>query len=211
MATLNTTQTTRPGWLRVSREKKFDQAIDPAYALVTLILTCARTTSAPVKASATPGGNTEPNAVAYIRPGSTACSGDTPCDSASQASSDPANSFSIPGPIQPGPAARTATHQRQLSPGFGLARNRRKSTCSPTCAISDMMTEAAAPNGSRANAGTPAASKCVQPAQSTRPKAMRANGARFSTIQAGCVQRWNRPITRMPLITMGMTMRAAAM
>ncbi len=30
MATLNTSQTTRPGWLWVSREKKFDHAIDPA-------------------------------------------------------------------------------------------------------------------------------------------------------------------------------------
>ena len=28
--TLNTSQTTRPGWLCVSREKKFDQAIEPA-------------------------------------------------------------------------------------------------------------------------------------------------------------------------------------
>jgi hypothetical protein len=27
---LNTTQTTRPGWLWVRREKKFDQAIEPA-------------------------------------------------------------------------------------------------------------------------------------------------------------------------------------
>ena len=30
MATLNTSQTTRPGWLWVRREKKFDQAIEPA-------------------------------------------------------------------------------------------------------------------------------------------------------------------------------------
>ena len=30
IATLNTTQTTRPGWLCVRREKKFDQAIEPA-------------------------------------------------------------------------------------------------------------------------------------------------------------------------------------
>jgi hypothetical protein len=28
--TLNTSQTTRPGWLWVRREKKFDQAIEPA-------------------------------------------------------------------------------------------------------------------------------------------------------------------------------------
>ncbi len=28
--TLNTSQTTRPGWLWVSREKKFDHASDPA-------------------------------------------------------------------------------------------------------------------------------------------------------------------------------------
>ena len=30
MVTLNTSHTTRPGWLWVSREKKFDQAIEPA-------------------------------------------------------------------------------------------------------------------------------------------------------------------------------------
>ncbi len=30
MATLNTSHTTRPGWLWVSREKKFDHAIEPA-------------------------------------------------------------------------------------------------------------------------------------------------------------------------------------
>ena len=30
MTTLKTTQTTRPGWLRVRREKKFDHAIEPA-------------------------------------------------------------------------------------------------------------------------------------------------------------------------------------
>jgi hypothetical protein len=36
--TLNTSHTTRPGWLCVSRAKKFDHAIEPAYAFVTLIL-----------------------------------------------------------------------------------------------------------------------------------------------------------------------------
>ena len=30
MAVLNTSQTTRPGWLCVRREKKFDQASEPA-------------------------------------------------------------------------------------------------------------------------------------------------------------------------------------
>ena len=30
MATLKTSQTTRPGWLWVRREKKFDQAMEPA-------------------------------------------------------------------------------------------------------------------------------------------------------------------------------------
>ena len=30
IGTLNTSQTTRPGWLWVRREKKFDQAIEPA-------------------------------------------------------------------------------------------------------------------------------------------------------------------------------------
>ncbi len=30
MTTLNTIQTTRPGWLRVMRAKKLDQASDPA-------------------------------------------------------------------------------------------------------------------------------------------------------------------------------------
>src|SRR5690606_6509153 len=38
MKVLNTTQTTRPGWLCVRREKKLLQASEPAYALVTLIL-----------------------------------------------------------------------------------------------------------------------------------------------------------------------------
>jgi len=40
IATLNINHTTRPGWLWVRREKKLDQAIDPAYAFVTLILIC---------------------------------------------------------------------------------------------------------------------------------------------------------------------------
>ena len=30
IVTLKTSQTTRPGWLWVSREKKFDHAIEPA-------------------------------------------------------------------------------------------------------------------------------------------------------------------------------------
>ncbi len=30
ITTLNTSQTTRPGWLRVMREKKLDQASEPA-------------------------------------------------------------------------------------------------------------------------------------------------------------------------------------
>ena len=51
---LNTTHTTRPGWLCVMREKKLDQANDPAYALVTLILSCEITTNSAVAATAQP-------------------------------------------------------------------------------------------------------------------------------------------------------------
>ena len=54
MSVLNTTHTTRPGWLWVRREKKLLQANDPAYALVTLILSCDTTTNTAVTATAAP-------------------------------------------------------------------------------------------------------------------------------------------------------------
>ena len=52
MATLKTSQTTRPGWLWVRREKKLLHASEPAYALVTLILICDNTTNAVAVANA---------------------------------------------------------------------------------------------------------------------------------------------------------------
>src|SRR5690606_26304655 len=54
MNVLNTTQTTRPGWLCVRREKKLLHASEPAYALVTLILSCETTTNSAVAATAQP-------------------------------------------------------------------------------------------------------------------------------------------------------------
>ncbi|MDT4855663.1 hypothetical protein FQZ97_900260 [compost metagenome] len=54
MKVLKTTQTTRPGWLCVAREKKLDQASEPAYALVTLIFSCDTTTNSAVAATAHP-------------------------------------------------------------------------------------------------------------------------------------------------------------
>ena len=61
MRVLNTIQTTRPGWLCVSRAKKFDHASEPAYALVTLIFICDTMTSSAVAAMAQVSGcNTWP-------------------------------------------------------------------------------------------------------------------------------------------------------
>ncbi len=54
ISVLNTTHTTRPGWLCVMREKKLLQASEPAYALVTLILSCDSTTNSAVAATAQP-------------------------------------------------------------------------------------------------------------------------------------------------------------
>src|ERR1700722_17655239 len=80
IATLKTSHTTRPGWLWVSREKKFDHAIEPAYALVTLILTWEMMTKVQVKASATCGDeNTFAKATRYIWVGSAALSIGTRC------------------------------------------------------------------------------------------------------------------------------------
>ena len=53
--TLNTNHTTRPGWLWVSRAKKLDQASEPAYALVRLILTCDTTMNSVVMPSTQAG------------------------------------------------------------------------------------------------------------------------------------------------------------
>ena len=51
ISTLNTSHTTRPGWLCVSRAKKLDQASEPAYALVRLIFTCDTSTNSTVAPS----------------------------------------------------------------------------------------------------------------------------------------------------------------
>src|SRR5450756_1733327 len=67
IAVLNATHTTRPGWLCVSRAKKFDHASEPAYALVTLILSCDNTTNTAVAATASAGRlNTVSQAARYI-------------------------------------------------------------------------------------------------------------------------------------------------
>ena len=54
ISVLNTTHTTRPGWLCVTRAKKLLQAREPAYAFVTLILSWLTTTSSTVALSAQP-------------------------------------------------------------------------------------------------------------------------------------------------------------
>ena len=54
ISVLNTIHTTRPGWLCVSRAKKFDQASEPAYAFVTLIFSCETNTNNAVAATAKP-------------------------------------------------------------------------------------------------------------------------------------------------------------
>jgi hypothetical protein len=55
ISTLKTSQTTRPGWLWVRRAKKLDQASEPAYALVRLILICDTSTNSVVAPRIQPG------------------------------------------------------------------------------------------------------------------------------------------------------------
>src|SRR5258706_12325530 len=69
-------------------------------------------TKVQVKASATCGDeNTFPNATRYIWGGSAALSTGTRWRTARYGRKEPARSFSSPGMIQPGPAAREAVHQ----------------------------------------------------------------------------------------------------
>ena len=65
-----------------------------------------------------------------------------------KARNEPASSLSMPGTIQPGPAASSAVHQAAGRPASRGGRKRRKSTCSPICAISENTTVEAAPNSS---------------------------------------------------------------
>ena len=109
-------------------------------------------TNAPVNASASSGDEkTYWNATRYICVGSAAFSGGIRFWIARNARNEPASILSTPGTIQPGPADSEAAHQRH--PGFAsrAGRKRRKSTCSPICAISEKTTVEAVPNSRRLN------------------------------------------------------------
>ena len=87
-------------------------------------------------------------------------------------------------------------------------RNRRKSTCSPICAISENTTVAAVPNSTRSNSAHRRSrpgkvGPCVE---RLRPaNAMKTKGRRCSTIQTGCVHSCSRLMKVMPWVTNGMT------
>ena len=154
-------------------------------------------------------GRIAAKAVRYITAGCTARAVGSPERMASQARKEPANIFTIPGRIQPGPAPITASHQRQRRPGSAGGMKRRKSTCSPTCAISETTTEAQAPKERRVKppASPPKATHCPS---GRLPRAARARkGSRFSVIHTGCVQRWKRLMKAMPCVTIGITATAA--
>ncbi len=140
----------------VSRAKKFDHAMDPAYAFVTLIFSCDTTTNNAVIASTVAGDDsTWPKATRYICVGSPACSGLTSWRIARNARKEPASSFSTPRMIQPGPADSSAAHQRARPVSRCGGRKRRKSTCSPICTISENTTAEAAPKSARLKLPSP--------------------------------------------------------
>src|SRR5712671_7701005 len=112
-------------------------------------------TKAPVNTSAAVGEETTYwKATRYICVGSVARCAGTRYSIARKARNDPASCLSAPRTIQPGPAARFANHQaRPCAARAGWKR--RKSTCSPICAINENTTVEAAPNNTRLNAGAP--------------------------------------------------------
>ena len=87
----------------------------------------------------------------------------------------------------------SATHQPRVPASPRAGRKRRKSTCSPICAISENTTVEAAPNRTRLNelavSARAALRSCVQPSNDAlSAAAMKRNGMRCSTIHIGCVQ-----------------------
>src|SRR5690606_24052468 len=109
--TLNTSQTTRPGWLCVRREKKFDHAIEPAYAFVTLILSWQTMTKMPMRMSAKVGELTVSlKASRYISVGSSAWAAGIPWRKARNAKNEPASNLKAPRKTHPGPVPTTASH-----------------------------------------------------------------------------------------------------
>ena len=61
----------------------------------------------------------------------------------------------MPGTIHPGPATSTAVHQRTRFSFVFSGKKRRKSTCSPTCTMSENATVDAMPKASQWNSLSP--------------------------------------------------------
>ena len=138
--------TTRPGWLCVKREKKFDQAIDPAYAFVTFIFICEIITNVAVtKAAIQEDANTKLNAVWYMKLGSVAISTGIKNFKHTKSKNEPTNIFNPPTNIQPGPALKREIHQAFAFRFVLGGKKRRKSTCSPIWADNENSTAEAAP------------------------------------------------------------------
>ena len=159
-------------------------------------------TKAPVNASASSGEeNTYWNATRYICVGSAAFSRrDQVLDREKRqerarqhlqhAGHDPARARrQIGGPPAPAPASASRG-----------GRKRRKSTCSPICAISENTTVAAVPNSTRLNVARLASASretaSIRRTSAVASKAMKTNGSRCSTSQTGCVHSCNRLMKR---------------
>ena len=95
------------------------------------------------------------NPAKYIWVGSMALAAGSCCCNTKKAKNAPPSIFSMPGTIQPGPASSTAAHQRFLLAAVFSGKNRKKSTCSPTCTTKEKATVAAAPNIKGSNALLP--------------------------------------------------------
>ena len=114
--------------------------------MVTLIFTWDSTTNSTVTPSAQPWDeNTSLKPARYICVGSMARSTGTSRCKARKARKAPASILSMPGTTHPGPATSTAVHQRTRLALVFSGRKRRKSTCSPTCRMSENATVAAMP------------------------------------------------------------------
>ena len=138
--------------------------------------------------------------------GCSALSGGTIASSARKARKAPPIIFSAPGMIQPGPAATTEAHQRPRFVFPAGGRKRRKSTCSPICAISAKATVHPAPTASQSNSlpWRPPNSVKVAYSSGSRTSTTR-KGVSSSTTNTGCVHACRRLIQVMPCVTSGIT------
>jgi len=89
--------------------------------------------------------------------------------------------------------------------------NRRKSTCSPICAISEAATVAAAPKANHENS-SPCSLRPLSVVNSRKAPgsliATATNGRTSSASHSGCVQSCSREISVTPCVTSGITITA---